>query len=63
MNEQTPHGLSPLHKVDEAAEILNVSTKSVRRWIDTKELEAYRIGRNIRISDDSLREFLNKRKV
>jgi len=42
----------------EVAEIFNISTKSVRRYIQNGELEAYRIGpRLIRIPERAIKAF------
>ena len=39
------------YSIEEAAEILGVTTKSVRRWIDNGTIRAYRIGlRLVRIA-------------
>lgn len=47
-----------LHTVSEAAEILKVSEKTVRRMIDSRELIAYRVGQQLRINDTDLRAYL-----
>lgn len=61
MKTTPPSEDEPLLTVDEVAERLNVSTKTVRRWIKTGELPAYRLGRQIRISEKDLRRFLRDR--
>ncbi len=48
--------------VEKTAEQLDVSQKTVRRLIDSGELVAHRIGRNIRIAGDDLRAFVNQRR-
>ena len=40
-----------LRTIDETAEILNVSSRTVRRLIDSGTLPVHRFGRSIRISD------------
>jgi excisionase family DNA binding protein len=42
----------------EVAECLNVSSRSVRRWIDAGLLVAHRFGGVVRIADYDLRAFL-----
>lgn len=44
--------------VDEVAFILNVSTQTVRKLIKKHQLVAIRMGRNYRISWESLNEFI-----
>src|SRR5690349_18624637 len=54
-----PH--SNLHPIAEIAHRCNVSTKTVRRWIDAGELSYYRLGRQIRIGEQEFQAFLCKR--
>ena len=42
----------------EVAECLNVSTRTVRRWIKCGELIAHRLGGVVRIAESDLRAFL-----
>jgi excisionase family DNA binding protein len=44
--------------VTETAEMLRVSTRTVRRWIDRGELIAHRFGNAVRIAEPDLRAFL-----
>ena len=44
--------------IAEIAGLLKVNAKTVRRWIDSKELIAHRFGRQWRISEDDLRTFV-----
>jgi excisionase family DNA binding protein len=44
--------------VAETAEMLRVSTRTVRRWIDRGDLIAHRPGGVVRIAEDDLRTFL-----
>jgi len=44
--------------VNEAAKRLQLSTKTVRRLINRKELPHHRIGRAVRISHDDLMRFI-----
>jgi excisionase family DNA binding protein len=45
-----PKPVLVLHTVNDAAELLNFSTRTVRRYIAEGLLPAYRVGRGIRIS-------------
>lgn len=45
----TNHNSLHLITTKEAAEMLKVSQLTVYRWIKTKRLPAYKIGKNIRI--------------
>jgi excisionase family DNA binding protein len=44
--------------VTETADMLRVATRTVRRWVASRELVAHRIGRAVRIADRDLRAFL-----
>ena len=46
-----PQPFVRLRTIDETAEILNVSSRTVRRLIDSGALAVYRIGRSVRVSD------------
>jgi excisionase family DNA binding protein len=47
--------------VDEVAESLGVSTRSVRRWIASGELVAHWFGRSVRIAESDLKAFKERR--
>ena len=49
-----------LYTTDEVAEILHLKTKTVRDLIADKKLIAIRLGREYRISEDRLMEFLKE---
>ena len=57
---QQRHLPAPLLSVDEAAEALRVSTKTVRRLIARGELSAVRVGRQLRISQDGFFAYLRR---
>jgi excisionase family DNA binding protein len=59
MNHRAPRML----KVSGVAHQLFVSEKSVRRWIDAGELHSYRVGRQIRVSEDDLAAYIALRRV
>jgi len=43
----------------QVADVLNVSTKTVRRMIESGVLHHHRVGRIIRLSDEDLRAYIN----
>jgi len=55
-----PTRIPPLLSVKQAADIVGISTKTIRRWIDAKKLPFHRLGRQIRIAEDDLLAFLGK---
>ena len=48
--------------IAEVAGLLKVSAKTVRRWLDSKQLVGHRLGRQWRISKDDLRTFVRARR-
>ena len=59
MTKITPKGpISSLLTIAEAAERLRVNPKTLRRWIAGGDLAAYRVGRQWRITEDQLTQFL-----
>jgi excisionase family DNA binding protein len=56
---QAPDQLSPLLSIPAVAKRLDVSEKSVRRYIDRGRLPAYKIGGQIRIAEEDVRAFLS----
>jgi excisionase family DNA binding protein len=55
------HSLPTLFTLEQTAEFLQASTKTIRRWIETKELIAHKIGHQWRISEPDLQNFINTR--
>jgi excisionase family DNA binding protein len=51
---------TPMLSVDDVAELLNVSTKTVRRWLQDGRLSCHRFGRQIRISAEALDAFIRQ---
>ena len=49
--------------LDEVADRLQVSTRTLRRWIAAGELKAHRLGGVVRISGEDLRAFLALRRT
>jgi excisionase family DNA binding protein len=54
--------LPQLLAVDDVAEQLKVSTKTVRRWIERGELRVHHLGRQLRVADEDVAAFLNARR-
>jgi excisionase family DNA binding protein len=50
--------MEKLYTVEQAAEILQVAPKTVRRWLQTKQLRGVMAGRFWRIQESDLRGFL-----
>ena len=44
------------------AEALNVSERSVRRWLSEEKLSVHKFGRAVRISKSDLEEFIRRSK-
>ena len=64
-NNQPPspdNGLQPLLTIEQAAAYLQVSTKTVRRWIEARDLVAHKLGRQWRISNSDLQNFIRMRR-
>lgn len=57
-----PATLPRLLTVPQAAEALSVCERTVWRWIEAGEIETYRLGRTVRIAEDELVRFLEKRR-
>jgi excisionase family DNA binding protein len=50
----------PLLTVDDVAARCQVSTRTVRRWIKSGELQAIRLGRQLRVRPVDFESFLKK---
>ena len=55
--------LTRFYTVCQVANLLAVSTRSVRRWIAAGELLAHKFGRQVRISEIDLRAFVEWRRA
>ena len=60
--EDTKSSLPRLYTIKQTAEILQVSTKTIRRWIGAGDLAPHRIGRQLRISEADLNAFIRMRR-
>jgi excisionase family DNA binding protein len=54
----TRSNLPRYHTIKAIADALDVSTRTVRRWIQSRALAAHRVGGVVRIADADLRAFL-----
>ena len=55
-----PSRLPRLLPLDEVAQTLHVSIKTVRRWIKQGALRAHQFGRQLRIAEEDLAAFINR---
>ena len=55
-----PSRLPRLLPLDEVAQTLHVSIKTVRRWIQQGALHAHQFGRQLRITEEDLAAFINR---
>ena len=53
--------MTRFYTIAQVADLLVVSTRSVRRWVARGDLLAHKFGRQIRISELSLRAFVEWR--
>ena len=51
-----------MRSIREAAEFFGVSEKTVRRWIESGQLEAHQLGRQWRIAPEEIERFLATRR-
>jgi excisionase family DNA binding protein len=51
------------YSVEEIANILEVSIDTVRNWIKQGRLEAFKVGRDYRISQEQFDRFMNERRT
>ena len=56
-NKQKPK-YRPFWTIQDLAENLDVSPRTVWRWIDAEDLIVHRFGRSVRIADNDRRAFL-----
>jgi len=52
-----------VYSVRQVAEALSVAPLTVYKWLWSKQLKGYRLGRTWRISESDLKEFLEQRRV
>jgi excisionase family DNA binding protein len=51
-------GLPKLYTIKAVAEAVNVSSRTVRRWIENGELAVHRVDSVVRVAEDDVRAFL-----
>ena len=60
---KTATGPASLLTIPQTAAHLQVSEKTIRRWIDAGDLVAHRFGRQWRISNQDLQAFIRIRRM
>ena len=48
---------------EEVADILKISSKTVREMIKSKRLQAVRVGQEYRITEDQIRDYIEENKT
>ena len=61
-HKSIPPPLPRLLTVQEVADALKVCDRTIWRWIKAGEIETYRLGRAVRIAEDELIRFLERRR-
>ena len=59
MGRQTDLGHEPVYTANQIAEALSLSPETVRRWIRTGVLRAFKVGRGHRVRKSALDAFLS----
>lgn len=49
-----------IYTLREVEEILNVTQRTLYRWIDNGSLKAFKAGRTWRVSEEALQEFIEQ---
>jgi excisionase family DNA binding protein len=62
MNRERQTVVARLLLIDDVANGLGVSTRTVRRLIARRELVACRLGRSVRVHPDDLAAYVNRRR-
>ena len=52
--------MEQMYSLKSAAELLDVSVKTLRRLIHSSEVKIYRVGSNIRIKESDLKNLVNE---
>ena len=60
--KKTSLSQSPLLSIDELADRLSVSSKTIRRWIHAGDLRMHKLGWQIRISEEDAHSFVAARR-
>ena len=59
---RSEHQVEQMFSLDSAAELLDVSTKTLRRLIREKDIPTYRVGKNLRITQRDLSMLVERQK-
>ena len=51
------------YTTEEVAELLKISAKTVREMIKDKRLQAVRVGKEYRITEDQIRQYVDENKT
>lgn len=51
------------YSIEEVADLLRVSPRTVRRWIKAGQLRAHRFGRTMRIACEDLQDFIARHEI
>jgi excisionase family DNA binding protein len=57
-----PTPLVPLHGYESAALLLGCSPRLVRALVERRELESVRVGRLVRIDEEAIRRYIDRRR-
>ena len=55
--------ITPLLTIEMIAKSSNVSSRTVRRWIDDGDLVAHHLGRLVRVSETDYQDFLRRKRT
>jgi excisionase family DNA binding protein len=55
---KSAQSIGRFYTIQEIANLLGISLRTVHRWTATRQLPAYKIGGLLRVSEDDLRAFL-----
>jgi len=58
----TPSPLPRLLVLRDVARTLQVSIRTVRRWVELGDLRVHKLGRQLRVSEEDLVAFISKRR-
>jgi len=61
MNDKSVTAPTRLLTIREVADYLQVDEKTIRRWIATGDLNAFKLGRQWRVAEKELQNFLRER--
>lgn len=61
-NNNRDHPLERLYSLNRVAEVFDVNVRTVRRWVKAGELPVHRLGRQLRVSQQDLDNFLSARR-